>query len=57
MTPGEFAGFLAAYRKREEAQWERVAWMISHHYAMHMKRGKKPPTIDRLLGRKRRTED
>ncbi len=52
MTPAEFTGWVQAYRTREERQWERVAWTISHHYAMHMKKGKKPPTIDKLLGRK-----
>jgi len=58
MTPAEFLGFLQASRAREERQWERVAWMITHHYAIHMKKGKRPPSVDKLLGRKRsRTED
>lgn len=53
MTPQEFSDWVEGYRDREERLWDRVAWMISHHYAMHIKKGKKPPSIDKLLGRKR----
>lgn len=54
MTPQEFADWIEGVREREEAMWERAAWMISHQYAMHItKKGAKPPSVDKLLGRKR----
>lgn len=51
MTPAEFEGQMAGYRKRQEREWERAAWIVHHGYAPHMKRGKRPPSPDKLLGR------
>jgi len=52
MTPSEFSAMVAGYEQRQEREYERVAWLVMHMYAPHMKKGKKPPTVDKLLGRK-----
>lgn len=58
MTPTEFRAVVAGYERRQEIEWERAAWIVSHMYAMHITRkGKKPPTIDKLLGRKPKAKD
>jgi hypothetical protein len=55
MTPAEFSLFVDAAREREEQQWERAAWMVHHMYGMQpRKKGSKPPTVDKLLGRKKK---
>lgn len=52
MTPLEFAETVRGYAKREEHEMERTAWQVMHMYALL--RRKKPPSVDRLLGRKRK---
>lgn len=53
MTPAELAAFLEGHKRREERALERAAWMMAHHYNMHIPRGKPRPSIDKLLGRKK----
>lgn len=52
MTPAEFTQAVEGYHRRQEREWERTAWLVQHMYVPHLKKGKKPPTIDALLGRK-----
>ena len=57
MTPAEFSAAIVGYERRQERDNERIAWLVHHLYAPHMKKGKKPPTVDQLLGRKPKTQD
>ena len=57
MTPAEFAQVVAGYERRQEREWERVAWLVMHMYAPHMGKHKKPPSVDKLLGRKPRMQE
>lgn len=52
MTPAELRAMVIGHERAQEREWERVAWMVSHMYAPHMKKRKAPPTVDQLLGRK-----
>jgi hypothetical protein len=51
MTPAELRAVIDGHQAAERRRWERAAWMVSHMYAPHMKKGKKPPSPDKLLGR------
>lgn len=51
MTPAEFATHLEGYRRSQMRQWERAAWQVSLLLAPHMKKGRRPPSVNKLLGR------
>lgn len=51
LTPAEFEEMLAAHERAHERMWELAAWVVQHLYAPHMRKGKKPPSVDKLLGR------
>jgi hypothetical protein len=54
MTPAEFSAVVSGYERAQEREWERAAWIVMHMYSPHMRKGQKPPTVDKLLGRKPR---
>lgn len=54
MTPAELRGMVDGYERRQESLRELAAFVVMHMYAPHMRKGKKPPSIDALLGRKPR---
>lgn len=47
MTPPEFAKMVAGYRKRQEQEWYRTAWLACYILAPHSKRKLTP---EKLLG-------
>jgi hypothetical protein len=52
MTPAEFRAMVGGYERRMDSLREMAAFVVMHMYAPHMRKGKKPPSIDALLGRK-----
>ena len=50
MTPREFERYVAGYRKRQEQEWYRVAWLACYILAPYSKRKVTP---EKLLGLKR----
>lgn len=48
MSPADFECEVAAYRKRQDQQWELAAWMVAYIINPHLK---KPVTPAKLLGR------
>jgi hypothetical protein len=57
LTPAEFKAAVAGYERRQEREFERFAWLVMHMYAPHMRKGQKPPSVDKLLGRKPQPRD
>jgi hypothetical protein len=47
LTPAEFLTVVDGYHRRQEHEWYRAAWMVSHLLAAWTK---KAPTPDKLLG-------
>lgn len=60
LTPKELAVLLETHQRREEREWYRAAWMVSHLLAPYSKKKLKP---EEFLGRrpywqrKKRTAD
>lgn len=50
MTPAEFALTAEGYRKRDERELYRAAWMVSYLLQPHLKKGKRL-SPDKLLGK------
>lgn len=57
MTPAEFQQAVRGYERRWNRAIEIAAWVVMHMYAPHVRKGKKPPSVDKLLGRKTRVKD
>jgi hypothetical protein len=55
LTPGELYDLEQGYRVREEAEWQRAAWMVHWIIKPHLKAGKAPTPLQ-LLG-KEKTND
>jgi hypothetical protein len=47
LTPGEFGQIVEGFRRREERDWYRSAWMVAYFLAPHVKRKVTP---EKLLG-------
>lgn len=54
MTPAELKAAVEGYERRQWRELERFAWLVHHLYVPHMKKGKKAPTIDQLIGKWKR---
>jgi hypothetical protein len=48
LTPSEFTAMVEGYRKRQEQEWYRTAWLACYVLAPHSKRKLTP---EKLLGR------
>jgi len=50
ITPTALTEHCDLYRRRQEQEWERAAWMV-HHIMSAFVGSKHAPSVDRLLGR------